>query len=806
MVGRAGTWRELLAAVTGSGPGRRATLLVGEAGIGKSTLLEAVGEHGRRQGWRVLRTAGARSGRLSTFTNLRELLAGLALPDLPQQQLEALRRVLDPSLDALGAPAAVRLAVRSVLEAAAEEAPLLLLVDDVDRVDESSYDVLLPVLSRLPEGRVGVLVACREELVPRELGPVTDQVRVQPLDGSSAAALLDASGHRVGGRVRQAVLRAAAGNPLALVELARSAASGALPEEVALTGALPVPRALAAVFARDLEGLPAPTRWALLLAACGEGDLDVLRRAAPQLPLSAWEPAERRGLVGLDGGRVLFRHPLVESHAYFAAPAAERARAHRALAVALAARADRAALHLAAATCTRCPASASSGASAVAAAVASLGLPAFQLGDPAVQRAVARELPRALERCGPALAEAPSFLFTAAVCAPDAQVRERVLAVATAQRATGRSGGAAQLGAAASVLDEPVLAADLLREPVDAVVGGRAPAVYLSAPGALVWVLLDLGRWRQASAVTVANLEATTVNDVPGLRAGACGQLAVLELLRGHRERAAAATERLRAEVPLPPVLQLRLTWARALAAAAEGRHEEVAELLEAALAAPAGVPQPHGLLVLPELVAAARRTGRLERARRLVAAAQAPRADGWLTARQRLRVRAADALLLAGPAAAAALQPVVDDPLADTWPLEQAVLQVELAELHLGERRTGEAREAAAAALDTFERLGAEGWQRRARQLLRATGVQVRPAAADALSALTPQQEQVVRLAAEGLSNRDIGERLYLSPRTVGSHLYRSFPKLGVGNRAQLAALLTGSAGGHRAGGAGAR
>ena len=64
-------------------------------------------------------------------------------------------------------------------------------------------------------------------------------------------------------------------------------------------------------------------------------------------------------------------------------------------------------------------------------------------------------------------------------------------------------------------------------------------------------------------------------------------------------------------------------------------------------------------------------------------------------------------------------------------------------------------------------------------------------PGAVDALVGLTAQQEQVARLAADGLSNREIGERLYLSPRTVGSHLYRLFPKLGIANRSQLSAVL---------------
>jgi DNA-binding CsgD family transcriptional regulator len=60
-------------------------------------------------------------------------------------------------------------------------------------------------------------------------------------------------------------------------------------------------------------------------------------------------------------------------------------------------------------------------------------------------------------------------------------------------------------------------------------------------------------------------------------------------------------------------------------------------------------------------------------------------------------------------------------------------------------------------------------------------------PAEPDALWELTPQQRQIVRLASDGLTNRQIGDRLFLSPRTVSTHLYRSYPKLGVVGRNQL-------------------
>jgi DNA-binding NarL/FixJ family response regulator len=91
--------------------------------------------------------------------------------------------------------------------------------------------------------------------------------------------------------------------------------------------------------------------------------------------------------------------------------------------------------------------------------------------------------------------------------------------------------------------------------------------------------------------------------------------------------------------------------------------------------------------------------------------------------------------------------------------------------------------------ALETFRRLAAPSWAERAEAELRASGTAVVSGQGrlDPLSELTPQQRQIVRLASEGLTNCEIGERLLLSPRTVSSHLYRAFPKLGISDRHQL-------------------
>jgi DNA-binding CsgD family transcriptional regulator len=106
-------------------------------------------------------------------------------------------------------------------------------------------------------------------------------------------------------------------------------------------------------------------------------------------------------------------------------------------------------------------------------------------------------------------------------------------------------------------------------------------------------------------------------------------------------------------------------------------------------------------------------------------------------------------------------------------------------------QRRSADSRGPLRDAIDLFDALGATRWSDRARQELRATGDRIGPRTPDARDRLTAQELQIAQLAAEGLSNREIGERLFLSHRTIGSHLYRIFPKLGITARAQLRAAL---------------
>jgi DNA-binding CsgD family transcriptional regulator len=145
---------------------------------------------------------------------------------------------------------------------------------------------------------------------------------------------------------------------------------------------------------------------------------------------------------------------------------------------------------------------------------------------------------------------------------------------------------------------------------------------------------------------------------------------------------------------------------------------------------------------------------------------------------------------ILDGPGGAEAhFDTALADPAGDQWPFERAQLRLDYAEWLRRRRRINDAKPVLRQELGTFRRLGAQPWAQRAEAELRACGVTVAgaPSERDALWELTPQQRQIVRLASDGLTNREIGDRLFLSPRTVSSHLYRSYPKLGVADRHQL-------------------
>ena len=200
----------------------------------------------------------------------------------------------------------------------------------------------------------------------------------------------------------------------------------------------------------------------------------------------------------------------------------------------------------------------------------------------------------------------------------------------------------------------------------------------------------------------------------------------------------------------------------------------------------------PSAMWLIMELVEAAARSGRPDDAAAHVAAAREARI-GELSPRL--------ALILAGAAAMAAadadhrdlFERALRTPDADRWPFDLARIHLAYGERLRRTQSPADARAHLRAAIDAFEQLGAEPWTARAANELRATGVhRERPGAPDN-TGLTAQQRQIAELAAAGLTNKQIAERLFLSPRTVGYHLYQIFPKLGVTSRAALRDALDG-------------
>jgi DNA-binding CsgD family transcriptional regulator len=227
--------------------------------------------------------------------------------------------------------------------------------------------------------------------------------------------------------------------------------------------------------------------------------------------------------------------------------------------------------------------------------------------------------------------------------------------------------------------------------------------------------------------------------------------------------------------------------WARGLCALGAGRPAEAVDELLAACTGPAR----RDVLVraVPDLVEAALRAGRtaevvepVDDLRRWGAHAGTGRAQALA-----LRVRA---LLDDGDGAEAAFTAAIELQRRPDAPWDRARTHLGLGGWLRRRRRRADARTHLAEAAALFERLDARPWAAQARAELAALGEGAVEPASPAAPRLTPQELQVVRLAATGLSNKDIGAQLFLSPRTVGHHLYRAYPKLGVTRRIELAQL----------------
>ncbi|MCO1659698.1 AAA family ATPase [Pseudonocardia sp. S2-4] len=310
----------------------------GEAGIGKTALLQHVRETAAAAGYRVEGAVGVEAEAGFAFAGLHQLCAPLLAraAALPEPQQAALGVAFGMGEGAAPDRFLVGLAVLSLLAEVAEDGPLLCLVDDAQWLDQVSAQVLAFAARRLAADRVVLVFALRDPGDGDASAFVgLPDLRLVGLPDSDAQALLAAAVRApLDDAVRDRIVAEARGNPLALLELPRGAPPVELAGGFELPDVLSVPRRVENAFRRRAGSLPPDTQLLLVVAAAEPtGDAALLWRAAAHLGITreAAAPAEAAGLLDVDT-RVRFRHPLVRSAVYRAAAPPDQRRAHGALA------------------------------------------------------------------------------------------------------------------------------------------------------------------------------------------------------------------------------------------------------------------------------------------------------------------------------------------------------------------------------------------------------------------------------------------------------------------------------------------
>jgi len=335
LVGRPAERDRIDALLASAAAGEGAALVVrGEPGIGKSALLRYAGEQAASLEMRTAHAHGVEAEAELAFSGLQELLRPMLglLDEIPERQADALRGAFG-----LGPPLDARLLINSgtlsLLAAAAAERPLVCLVDDAHWLDAASADALVFAARRLEADAVAVLFASREGEQRSFEPPGIPELVLDALERDDAIELLSGSG--LPDAVVADLHRAAAGNPLALLELPAALSDEQRAGEEPLPEPLPVTKALREAYARRIAALPEPTQRALLVAAAEpSGDLGLIEAACTALDVDvgALAAAEDAKLVAIVDARVVFHHPLVSGAAYYDASPTERRRIHAALA------------------------------------------------------------------------------------------------------------------------------------------------------------------------------------------------------------------------------------------------------------------------------------------------------------------------------------------------------------------------------------------------------------------------------------------------------------------------------------------
>jgi DNA-binding CsgD family transcriptional regulator len=887
-------------------PRGQVLLVIGEAGMGKTVLLADAAERARSAGTRVLSVTGRESESRLAFAGLHQLLRPVlsSAAGLPGRQAQALLAAFGLTADpGEPDPLLTRVAVLTLLSDLSGRSPVLVVADDAHWLDRGSLEALAFVGSRLEAERVVLLVGARGQAPPPGFDRGFPELRLEPLSAADAGLLLDGQPRPPRGQARPQVLAQAAGNPMALIELATVIADDPAASRRWAAEPLPLTDRLSAVITARFAALPEQARAALLLAAVADGpDLRVAAGHGAGPDARALTPAEQLGLVRVDRTGVQFSHPLVRSAIYHSAPFAARAAAHRQLAEALHDQPDRRAWHLAAAAlqpdehvaslleATAAQAQHRGGAAAAAlaleraaelspdradqarrlAAAASAAVPTGQgdwvqelagralavTADPELRLTARHDAAWALAWSGRRTAALSALISVAEEASRDRpalawdalgsaatvayqsgvpahrQAVDRALALLERQappppgRVPGIDVNALRLWVRASadpiagrdqllpylrtilsspieepslwrtacaawLLDESDLAITLLE---DAMQRLRAPGVRGTSGGILTvlgWAYIDTGRWDEALEVADEAAGTGEANNMEIVAASADVITATVLALRAdsgaarrHAARALAAVDP--AECGL---VAARARRALGVAALADGSYLQAFTQLRG-LFREDGAPLHNyaSYLGVADLAAAAVHADRRMEGSDVISRALS-RLGGSASPRLEQLVARARGILADPSDSEAHFDKALADPAGDQWPFERAQLRLDHAEWLRRRRRINDAKAVLTEALGTFRRLGARSWAQRAQAELRASGVAVPrpPGEPDALRELTSQQRQIVRLASAGLTDREIGDRLFLSPRTVSSHLYRSYPKLGVASRHQL-------------------
>src|SRR3954454_19589219 len=306
----------------------------GEAGIGKTALLRYTAR--RASGVRVAQVMGVQAEMELPFAGIHQLCAPLLdrLDTLPEPQQDALKVALGLASGEVPDRFLVGLAVLGLLSAAAEERPLLCLLEDAQWLDEASGLILGFIARRLLAESVAMVVAVREPSPRHDFDGLPELLMHGLAEEDARTLLMRAMPGRLDDRVRDRVVGETRGNPLALLDLPRSMSAAELAGGFGLLASTDLPRHLEDHYVRRAGELPDATQRLLLLCAAEPmGDATLVWRAADSLGLdnASLAPAEDAQLVEI-GARARFRHPLVRSAIYRAAAVSDRRAAHRALA------------------------------------------------------------------------------------------------------------------------------------------------------------------------------------------------------------------------------------------------------------------------------------------------------------------------------------------------------------------------------------------------------------------------------------------------------------------------------------------